>query len=351
MFNPDLYMLNLQNAAGRRPDFYFMLGDDFSIENLLEKNTLSQVNVDNVYLNQRGFLDLLGNSSPLFLVNGNHEEAAGYLLTPGYSTLYGNAPVFAGKARTNYFALPAPDGFYTGDEMEVPEIGLVRDYYAWQWGDALFVVIDPYWHSPVPVDTGAPGIAKTDDQWLITMGDEQYAWLKQTLEESNAKYKFLFAHHINGGGRGGAAISHMYEWGGYDRKGVNYEFSSKRPTWDKPIHKLMNDNHVTIFFFGHDHVFAREKVDGVVYQSVPNPADNTYTAFNSSAYCQGSIKFPGASYDPGYGVIIQNSGYLNVTVTPENVTVSYIRAVLPGDELPAGCANGAITFSYSVKAE
>ena len=29
--------------------------------------------------------------------------------------------------------------------------------------------------------------------------DKQYNWLKQTLENSNAKYKFIFAHHTDGG--------------------------------------------------------------------------------------------------------------------------------------------------------
>jgi len=112
----------------------------------------------------------------------------------------------------------------------------------------------------------------------------------------------------------------------------------------------MNDNKVTIFFFGHDHLFAREKVDGVVYQEVPNPADNTYTAFNADAYDPASISLPGASYDPAYGVIMPNAGYLDVTVSPDRVTVSYVRAVLPGDESRAGATNGAVAYSYSVTA-
>ena len=112
----------------------------------------------------------------------------------------------------------------------------------------------------------------------------------------------------------------------------------------------MNDNKVTIFFFGHDHLFAREKVDGVVYQEVPNPADNTYTAFNADAYDPATISLPGASYDPTYGVTMPNAGYLHVTVSPADVTVSYIRAVLPGDESKAGAANGAVAFSYSLPA-
>ena len=327
MFNADLYAVNMRNAAARQPDFYVALGDDFSIEKLIDQNNLTQENVDLVYRYQRTYFGLLGDR---------------------YNTPYRDAPIFAGRARVTYFPLPAPDGFYSGDTMQVPGVGLVRDYYAFEWGDALFVVIDPYWHSPVPVDNGVPGVEKTKDAWEATIGDEQYAWFKKVLETSRAKYKFVFEHHVLGTGRGAAAIVHTYEWGDYNRNGTAYEFSSLRRNWAKPIHQLMNDNKVTIFFFGHDHLFAREKVDGVVYQEVPNPADNTYAAFNADAYDPATISLPGATYDPAYGVIMPNSGYLDVTVSPDRVTVSYVRVVLPGDEARAGAANGAVAYSYSV---
>jgi hypothetical protein len=193
-----------------------------------------------------------------------------------------------------------------------------------------------------------PGVDKASDEWDVTIGDDQYRWLKKTLHESQAKYKFIFEHHMLGGSRGGAGMVHSYEWGGYDGSGKRYEFPSKRPTWETPIHQLMKQYGVTIFFFGHDHLFAREKVDGIVYQSLPNPADNTYTAFNSDAYDPDTIKLPGADYDSDYGVILPNSGYLCVTVSPQEVTVSYIRAVLPGDEAKAGAANSEVSFTYTI---
>ena len=84
----------------------------------------------------------------------------------------------------------------------LPGIGPLRDYYAWTWGDALFVTIDPYWHSPVPVDNGVTGVNKVTDLWQVTMGDVQYQWLKQVLESSRARYKFVFEHHVLGTGRG-----------------------------------------------------------------------------------------------------------------------------------------------------
>ena len=350
MFNAGLYALNMQNVASRRPDFYLALGDDFSVENILTANTLSASTVDALYANQRTYFGLLGHSTPVFLVNGNHEQAAQYLLNGKFVTPYGNAPILQGKARTTYFALPATDGFYSADTTQVSGVGLLRDYYAWEWGDALFVAIDPYWHSPVPVDNGVPGVDKTADTWQATIGDEQYAWLKKTLETSRAKYKFVFAHHVQGTFRGAAAIVHSFEWGGYNKNGTAYEFPSMRPGWAKPIHQLLNDTGVTVFFAGHDHLFGREKVDNVIYQEVPNPADNTYTAFNIDAYNPAKISLPGAKYDPAYGVALPNAGHLIVTVSASQVTIAYIRAVLPGDESKAGATNNAVAFSYTIPA-
>lgn len=348
MFNSDLYARNMRNVAAREPDFYIALGDDFSIEGLLDRNQLTQANVDQLYRNQRTFFGILGHSTPVFLVNGNHEQAAAYLLNGRYDTPFGAAPGYQARARVGHFPLPAPDGFYSGDTAELPGVGPIRDYYAWEWGDALFVTIDPYWHSPVPVDNGVPGVDKAADPWQITMGDEQYAWLKQVLETSRARYKFVFEHHVLGTFRGAAAIAHQYEWGGYNRNGTAYEFTAMRPRWAAPIHQLMDRTGVTIFFGAHDHLFAREQVDGVIYQSVPNPADNTYTAFNADSYSPARVSLPGARYDARAGVVLPNAGALHVTVSPAQVTVAYVRAVLPGDEAKAGAANGTVTFSYTV---
>lgn len=151
MYDPDLYVQALNNVAKDHPDFFFMMGDDFSIERLIERGNKSQDAVNAIYAHQRSFLGLVGKSTPLMLVNGNHEQAAKYLLD-GTAT---NFAVLAGKARTAFFPLPAPGGIYSGNAEPVEHIGLLRDYYSWEWGDALFVVIDPYWHSDVAVDNEA----------------------------------------------------------------------------------------------------------------------------------------------------------------------------------------------------
>ncbi len=398
MYNPELYMSNLKSVAAEHPDFYIMLGDDFSIENLL--GHLSQSAVDAVYAGQRSFVGQAANSAALFLVNGNHEQAGRHWLddTPN------NPAVMAGLARTHFYPLPAPGGFYSGDKEQVKHIGLLRDYYAFTWGDALFVVIDPYWHSPIGVDDGRTGKYdpatvqeirggaggkggnnqsggkgtnggnvngageenKEDnaqepgqgnglpgsggrgrkkgqkgggggkgarDMWQITLGDDQYHWLEKTLTGSHAKYKFVFAHHVLGTGRGGVEVAKLYEWGGQDRRG-NDVFKQMRPTWSLPIHQLFVKSGVTAFFQGHDHIYCHQELDGVVYQSTPNPADDTYTAFNSEAYQSGKQ--------------LPNSGHLRVKVAPEGVTVSYIRAFFPKDENGTQ-KNGMTADTYTIK--
>jgi len=349
MFNKDLYIRTMNLVAEERPDFYIMLGDDFSLDRLISRNTFTQEEVDKLYYAQRNqYLNLIGHSTALFLVNGNHEHAS----KASFGTKYHNVPLFAANARNKFFPLPGPDDFYSGDLEVIEGIdgdGLLRDYYAWTWGDALFVTIDAYWHTPAYID-GGPDKSAPKNTWDASIGNAQYAWLKKTLEDSDARYKFIFSHHINGTGRGTTETAHNKEWGGYNQSGTIWEFDKYRPDWELPIHQLMVKHHVTIFFQGHDHLYSREMLDGIVYQSVPNPADNTYTPFNCSSYDPDSITFPGASYNPDYGVIFPNSGYLKVTVSSDQVRVDYIRSFLPKDEVD-GHFNGEPAYSYKLPSE
>ncbi|MEI7850954.1 MAG: metallophosphoesterase [Kiritimatiellales bacterium] len=326
--DPVLYEQTLLAVAKDRPDFFLCIGDDFSVDTLQDVNATT---VKLAYLKQRPYFGLFAHSTPLFLVNGNHEQASRANLdgTPD------NVAVWAQNSRNSLFPQPAPDGFYSGDKEEVEHIGLLRDYYAWTWGDALFVTIDPYWHSEQAVDNKFGGGKKDRDMWDITLGDAQYQWLKKTLEESTAKYKFIFTHHVNGTGRGGVKQADLYEWGGKGRGGSS-EFKTKRPGWELPIHQLMAKNKVTIFFQGHDHIFAREKLDGVIYQTLPDPANTNPDSSNVAAY-------PGADIFP-------NSGRVRVSVSPEKVQVEYVASRLPQDST-AEHPDGEIIFKYDISSQ
>jgi hypothetical protein len=341
MFNSELYFVTMANIASQQPDFHILLGDDFSIDPLIDKGQASQANVEKIYRTHRDWLSVAGASVPIFLVNGNHEQAASYLLDGTNS----NPAVLAGNARLKYYPLPEPNSFYTGDLQQVENVGLPRDYFAWTWGDALFVSLDPYWHSKSAVDNVAGvsadtaqgvdkkngGSGKTTNLWDVGIGDEQYAWLKRTLETSKAKFKFVFAHHVLGTGRGAVEVSTNYEWGGKDPKGLS-TFEKERPNWELPIHDLMVKNGVSIFFQGHDHIFVHQERDGLVYQSMPNPADDTFSMFNESAYKTGT-KAP-------------NSGHVRVSITSAAAKVEYFLAARSKD---TSRKNLALAHSYIVK--
>jgi hypothetical protein len=313
------------------------MGDDFSVA------PVRDVNADTIgerYTLQRPFLGIVSQSAPIFLLNGNHEQAS--LFNYDQTDIRHDVAVLAQNARNLYYPMPSPDRFYTGDPTPLKSIGQLRDYYAWTWGDALFVVLDNYWHSPAQVDSGyheeegggqnGPNGRRNRDWWGLTLGDAQYQWFKRTLEQSKAKYKFVFAHHVHGSGRGGIEQSNLYEWGGRNKRG-DWEFGQRRPGWEMPVHQLMVKHGVTIFFQGHDHIFARQERDGIIYQEVPMPADQGYIAYNQDRYESG-VKLP-------------NSGYLRVTVSPETVKVDYVRCYLPKDEASER-KTGEVAYHYEI---
>lgn len=335
----DLYRRTLGNVAEDRPDFHIALGDTFHCEHYNGRDVIDYQEAVERHLAQRPFLDLVCHSAPFFFVVGNHEGEQGWRLdgTPD------NVAVWASNARKLVYPLPAPDDFYTGSTDDVEFVGPRESYYAWQWGDALFVVLDPYWYTVSKPHDRPDGIPGSGDNWDWTLGQEQYDWLCQTLEESPATFKFVFSHQVTGGvntyGRGGIeAASHAlgrcgsFEWGGEDLDG-NYVFDVMRPGWSNPIHQVMVDNGVTIFFHGHDHVFVKQELDGIVYQECPRPARPAY----DDGYYEEGLYIDGDK--------VNNSGHLRVAVSPSQVTVDYIRAYLPGDG-----PNGEIAYSYTIDA-
>ena len=295
----NLYRATLQNELSAKPDFLIDLGDTF----MTEKFATNDDQVVNRYLQDRGFFGIVASSVPLFDVNGNHDGEFGWT----QDGTGNNDAVWATMARKEYFLPPYPDSFYSGSNTSEPVVGVRGSYYAWEWGDALFVTLDPYWYTKT--DPKVSG-----NNWDWTLGDEQYYWLERTLENSHAKYKFAFEHHLIGDLRGSTYWAPYFEWGGENKDG-SWGFSSERPGWDLTISQLFAKTNVTIFFQGHDHLFVKEDLDGVVYQTVPQPGNPNGDAA------------PGAEYNY-HGVMLPSSGYMKVSVTPENVTVDYMKTVI-----------------------
>ena len=327
--NIPLYQLCLQNQLEDNPDFMIDLGDFLMTDKLknLTTNTIPQDTIPYRCKLLRSNYERICHSVPLFIALGNHEGEAGWNLnnTPN------NIAIWDTQERKKYFLNPAPDGsFYTGDITNHNYVGLRENYYAWQWGDALYIVLDPYWYtSPKPTATTG---------WRWTLGQNQYNWLKSTLENSTATFKFVFSHQIVGGdpeGRGGVEYADLYEWGGNNLDGTP-GFTTNRPGWAMPIKDLLTQNQVTIFFHGHDHFFGKQQKDCLIYQETPQPS---HPNFNSVAYAT----------DYGYleGQILPNSGHIRVTVDPTGVLVEYVRAYLPASE-NATRHNKDVSASYFI---
>ena len=77
-FIPELYTQTLNQAKQDGVDFYFTLGDDFSIDKRYPLG-ITEDDVRERYRIQRPWLGAVGKEAPVFLVNGNHEQGALYL--------------------------------------------------------------------------------------------------------------------------------------------------------------------------------------------------------------------------------------------------------------------------------
>ena len=333
--NMDAYKLSLKKMAADNPDFMIDLGDTAFVDRENPKTMgveKFQAHLTNRNQLVRSYFDLVNHSIPLYLVLGNHEGEWGRNLDGTAN----NIAVMHTLTRKQYFPNPEPNNFYTGSTRNEAFVGLRQSNYAWQWGDALFIALDPYWYQPV-----APELA---GDWWCTLGKDQYEWLKKTLETSTAKYKFVFSHNLIGGlnmkgqMRGGIETVKYLEMGGYNLDGT-WGFDKARPGWAMPIHQLLVANNATVYFHGHDHLYVKQDLDGIVYQEGPVPARSGLYDPTSSA----------KDYNYNNGTVVGGGGYLRVRVSPDDVKVDFVQTYLPTEE-DAKHKDGMIGHSYTIKA-
>lgn len=296
--NTDVAMLRktLSLARADTPDFHIDLGDTFMVDKHADRASAAAQ-----YLAQRQLFGELG--VPLYLVLGNHDGEERKLLRDGPQSL----AVWANQQRKRYFANPEPDHLYTGNDSLDPWAGRLQDYYAWTWGDAQFIVLNPYWHAPA---------GRAPERWGLSLGSTQYEWLRRVLTDTPARYRFVFIHQLVGGidrqGRGGAEAVPFGEWGGSHADG-SPGFAAQRPGWAEPIHNLLRQAGVTAVFHGHDHLYAWQTRDGIAYVETPQPGH----------------RGPGhgqAGEDYGYrsGVVRGEGGYLRLHIGPEHCEVEFV---------------------------
>lgn len=268
-----VYSGTLQQIVAASPAFLMDLGDIFMVDKLQNK---SEANIRARFELMLGFYKQLG-SVPLKICLGNHDGELGY---SQFNTK---------KYRKEYF----------------PEQTGELAYFAFEGPDQLHIVLDPFTYT-----TANP----KDDGWQWTLGKTQYDWLVKTLESSKATHKFIYIHHLlvgNATSRGGVEIAHLNEWGGKNVDGT-YGFDKNRSGWGKPIHQLLIEHKVGFVFKGHDHLYVKQELDGIIYQTVPQPS-HPGDKFDVKQY----------GYLSGKGV--GGSGFLKVRTDANIAYVDFIK--------------------------
>ncbi len=268
-------------AALARPDFVLHMGDNIQTIGSTHGGPCAQEDHPNVfYIYFRQVLGALQGKTSQFVLNGNWEGENGW--HPAQNRAW------ARQARMTF--APGPDN------ATYPEGGSPnQDYYAYTWGDALFVVLNVTGYTPTDHEiVRGPGKA---DEW--TLGKEQMAWLERTLAQSKAPWKFLFIHHAVGG-QAGDDINSRYGRGG----GLAAKVGEQAK-----VHALMQKYGVQAFFYAHDHVFTDMTVDGIHY------------------ICSGSVGAPWkfGTAETGYEKFIPDSGFVTVDVDGKTAAVRYVR--------------------------
>ncbi len=237
---------------------------------------------------------------------GNHDGEVGW--TDGTGGYIENASNLSLHARLKYWPAPTNETYsYGGGEYE--------NYYAFDWGDATFIIIDSYRYNTVAPPTG--------EDWVL--GTEQMNWLEDTLSTSDRKWKFIFSHHILGGA---PLESGDYNYGD---GGGNWSWTGDQ----RNINHLMEQYNAQIFFYGHVHRS---------YHDWANWSDFGRTNYVNYVVTVCVSWKDGWSYDcadnerktiyPGANC---RRGYTKVDVSPYNVTFSFINV---SDE--------AILYTYTI---
>src|SRR5690606_10968338 len=114
------YRQTVQNVEADQPDLHIDLGDTFMVN-----GATNQAQVDARYEFQRDFFGEFGHSTPSYVVLGNHENEEGWHFDetnfPGGEI---NQAFASMRSRKRYFPTPVPDGFYTGNDNPLPQIGV-----------------------------------------------------------------------------------------------------------------------------------------------------------------------------------------------------------------------------------
>ncbi len=288
-------------------------------------------------------------SIPLYMCGGNHDGRAWWHYVANHTIGDGHdLAADSVAAYDSHLGAPPGSGIYGGDSS--------GRWYSFQWGAALIVVLDVYVDtehvSGKPSAHDLPQNPGDEDEW--TLGTTQYDWLFNSSDgilskpSGGWKWAIVFMHNLIGG-------KHTTP-DNYGRGGKRYVLDSiaSKPTfehgagaaWTNPNsytgdhaslgfhqsltkHRDLNDYEVVVFK-GHDHFYAREKVNGIPYLTMPQPAGCHTDNHNDAVYGNGFINQGDYIDDARDTFYASNAGHVHVTVTPDFLEVEYIRSYIGG---------------------
>ncbi|HXG48284.1 MAG TPA: metallophosphoesterase [Methylomirabilota bacterium] len=275
----------VQNASRVTADFVLDLGDNVAWAGSREYPQRNAGGAIAAYARYRRQIAPLSRHLPHFAVIGNWAGESGKFPEASIQTV----------AAVRRALLPGPN------HLTYPQGGSEgEDYYAFTWGDALYVILNIQTYSKPSQPDKLPSLmsdVNRVEEW--TLGERQMAWLEATLQKATERYRFVCMHHPAGGNAGDPLNT------GYGRGGARAWNTGEQAR----IHALMKKHKVQIFFYGHDHVFVDDVVDGIHY-TLPGS-------------CGAPWKFTRA--ETGYERFWPDSGHAQLDVTPEKATVTFIN--------------------------
>lgn len=275
----------VQNAARANADFVLELGDNVAWRGSREFPQANSNGALNAYARYRRQIGPLSIHCPHFAVIGNWEGESGKFPEKSIEIV----------AAVRRSLLPNPN------HLTYPQGGSEReDYYAFSWGDALYIILNIQTYSKPSAPDKLPTLMADVNQieeW--TLGEKQMAWFEKTLRNATERFRFVCMHHPAGGNAGDALNT------AYGRGGARAWNTGEQAR----IHSLMKKHKVQIFFYGHDHVFVDDVVDGIHY-TLPGS-------------CGAPWKF--TKEETGYERFWPDSGHAQLDVTPEKATVTFIN--------------------------
>jgi predicted phosphodiesterase len=245
-------------------DFVVFGGDELDINNahnLIQKGVSSQSETNQRWAFWRHIYAPILATKPAFFTMGNHDGERAFEAEVINKGRVFHWQKWATIARKQYVLNPRHDTYPEGGEnngwLDPIRGGAaegnsspLENYYAFSWGNALFVVLDVERYTPERPDT--------PDGWIL--GEEQMLWLEKTLKESKQKFKFVMGHRIVGGA---PYNSNLTGYGVKSRGGAKWSHIGDQAR----IHELMKRHGAQFYLYGHDHCFALSQRDRIQYIS------------------------------------------------------------------------------------